>query len=264
MSATIAASTAPAPLRALLLREVRGAISSRYLQIFCALALLGGIAAVVMAGAAELFLLQLALYFVSLFALLVGVNSARAESDEWPLLFAQPLPRAAWLAGKFLALTLIFACALLLLFIPAIFASATLAALAALYVYTLELAALFLSLGLVAGYRARDRVQGVVLAVVAWLTLLVGFDLIALLGARWSLLQQFPDVWLALLMLNPLDAFRVQALFAMAQIPAELAGQTALAGWWIKYSGLWFAILCPVWISIFLWSTARYLNRWED
>src|SRR6187549_1751745 len=106
----------PAPLRAVLRREVRGSISSRYFQVFCVIALAGGFATVAFvdeASAAHLFLLQLSLYCVSLFALLLGVNSARAESREWPLLFSQPVPRSAFVIGKFLALSLIFATALI-------------------------------------------------------------------------------------------------------------------------------------------------------
>src|SRR5450432_2444303 len=67
-----------APLRAVLRREVRGSISSRYFQVFCVIALAGGFAAIAFAeeaSAAHLFLLQLSLYCVSLFALLLGVNS---------------------------------------------------------------------------------------------------------------------------------------------------------------------------------------------
>ncbi len=263
MSALSLAS-APAPLRAVLWREMHGAVSSRYFQVFCALSVIGGIASVAFAGDAGLFILQLALYFVSLFALLLGVNSARAESEEWPLLFTPPGARSAYLLGKFLALSLISASALLLLFLPAFFAAPMPAPLISLYFYTVELAAFFASAGLAVGYFARERIQGLILALTVWLFLLVGFDLIALLGARWSVLQEFPDAWLALLMLNPLDAFRVHALFSMEQIPAELAGKTALATRWIEHAGLWFGLLAPAWIAAFLWSTSRHLARWED
>ncbi|MEO5722365.1 MAG: ABC transporter permease subunit [Chthoniobacterales bacterium] len=261
---TLAVPSTLAPLRAVLLREIRGAVSSRYFQVFCAISVIGGVASVAFAGDSGLFILQLALYFVSLFALLLGVNSARAESEEWPLLFAQPVPRSAYLLGKFLALSLIFASALLLLFLPAFVASPATAPLLSLYFHTFELAAFFASVGLAAGYFARERIQGLILAVTVWLFLLVGFDLIALFGARWSTLQEFPDGWLALLMLNPLDAFRVHALFSMEQIPAELAGKTALAAWWIDHAGLWFGLLAPAWISLLLWNTARRLRQWED
>src|SRR5687768_2264601 len=112
-----------APLRAVLLREFRAALLNRYVQVFSVLALGGGIAAVTLseeAGAAAFFLLQIALYFVTLFALLVGVSSARAEAEEWPILFAQPAPRWATVIGKFIALTAIFSGVLAFLFAPAL------------------------------------------------------------------------------------------------------------------------------------------------
>ena len=256
-----------APLRAVISREVRGSISSRYFQVFCVIALAGGVAAIAFAEeatSASLFLLQLSLYCVSLFALLLGVNSARAESREWPLLFSQPIPRGAFLFGKFLALLAIFASAVMLLFLPALFTPARSLQLIRLYAFTLELTAIFIALGLASGFLARERVQGLIIAVVTWLLFLVGFDLVALFAARWPLLQKVPDVWVGLLMLNPLDAFRIQALFAMEQIPAEAANKTPLAAWWLAHPGLWFSILCPVWIAALLHAAARGLMRWED
>src|SRR6188768_1725216 len=121
-TATIAQRDLPgvfAPLRAVLLREVRAALLNRYVQVFSVLALGGGIAAVTLSeekGAAAFFLLQIALYFVTLFALLVGVSSARAEAEEWPILFAQPAPRWTSVIGKFIALTTILSGVLALLF----------------------------------------------------------------------------------------------------------------------------------------------------
>jgi len=267
METALPQSFNPAPLRAVLAREVRGSVTSRYFQVFCGLALAGGIAAIAFAeegSTATLFLLQLALYFVSLFALLLGVNSARAEGHEWPLLFAQPVPRSAFVIGKFLALSLIFATALILLFLPALISPARSFQLLTLYLFTLELTAVFVALGLVAGFLAREQVQGLILAVAAWLFLLVGFDLVALFGAQWPLLQKVPDFWVGLVMLNPLDAFRIQALFAMEQIPAEAANKTPLAAWWLAHAGMWFSLLCPAWISALLFVTTRRLARWED
>jgi hypothetical protein len=37
-------------------------------------------------------------------------------------------------------------------------------------------------------------------------------------------------------MLNPLDSFRIEALFALEQIPAEAANKTPLASWWIAHA----------------------------
>lgn len=268
-TATIADQDVPnpfAPLRAVLLREFRAALLNRYVQVFSVLALGGGIAAVTLSeekGAAAFFLLQIALYFVTLFALLVGVSCALAETEEWPILFAQPAPRWASVIGKFIALTTIFSGVLALLFAPALIGEGEPAALAQLYIQTLGLAAVFGSIGLCAGMLAGDRVQGLIVSVSAWLFLLFGLDLAALFAAQWAALQKAPDLWVALLMLNPLDAFRIQALFALEQIPPEAASKTPLAGCWLTHSGAWLAILCVAWIAVLLLLTTRHLNRAE-
>lgn len=254
------------PIRAVLLRELRASLLNRYVQVFSVLALTGGIAAVMLSegeGVAAFFLLQIALYFVSLFALLAGVSSARADSEEWPILFAQPAPRSASIIGKFLALAAIFAGALALLFAPAAFTMESFATLAELYGQTLSLATVVGSIGLCAGFLAGDRVQGLIVGVSAWLFLLFGLDLALLLAAQWPPLQAAPDLWVALLMLNPLDAFRIQALFALQQIPPEAANKTPLAHWWLAHTGGWLAMICATWIAGLLLLTSRRLGRME-
>ena len=260
------APSAFVPLHAVLLREFRAALLNRYLQVFSVLALGGGIAAVTLSeetGAVAFFLLQIALYFVSLFALLVGVSSARAEAEEWPILFAQPAPRWTSAIGKFTALTTIQSGVLALLFAPALITGGMPAALAQLYVQTLGLAAVFGGVGLCTGFLTGDRVQGLIVSVSVWLFLLFGLDLVALLAAQWPLLQKAPDAWVALLMLNPLDAFRIQALFALEQIPAESANKTPLAHWWLTHAGIWLAALSMSWTASLLWIINRHLGRLE-
>ena len=255
------------PTGAIIARELQAAMLNRYLQVFCALALAGGIGAALLADtadAAPMLILQLALYFVSLFALLIGTSSARAESSEWPLLFAQPIARTTFLLGKFLALALMFAGLLALLFLPTIFVRPPDRVVLGLYGRTLALAAMFVALGLGAGFLARDRVQGLVLGVSAWLFFLFGLDLVALLAARSSSLQQAPELWAALLMLNPLDAFRIDALFAMERIPAEAASHSGLTSLWLAHSGLWFVVISFVWMTGLLAATARRLGGWEE
>src|SRR5436190_1937571 len=69
------------PTGAIIARELQAAILNRYLQVFCTLAVAGGIGAALLADtadAAPMLILQIALYFVSLFALLIGTISARA------------------------------------------------------------------------------------------------------------------------------------------------------------------------------------------
>lgn len=255
------------PLQAVLAREFLGALMNRYFQVFATLSLLGGLSAAAFAEGAEasaFFILQIVLYFVSLFAVLVGVTAARAESEEWPLLLSQPVPRFAFVAGKFCALWAIFAAVLLPLFVPALCIGAGARQIAVLYAQSVGLAACFGSLGLAAGFAARDRVQGLVFGVSGWLLLLFGVDLIALFAAQWPAVQRLPGLWVASLMLNPLDAFRIDALFSMEQIPAEAASKGGLAHWWIAHTGWWFVLLCSGWTLILLSFAGRRLSRWED
>jgi ABC-type transport system involved in multi-copper enzyme maturation permease subunit len=254
-------------VRALFAREFRAAFINRYFQVFCGLGLMGGIAAAIFGedgNAIAVFHVQMAIYFVSLFALLAGVGSAQAEREEWQLLFAQPLPRAACVVGKFCALLSMFGGVLLLMFVPAVFAVSSIRVLVPLYLETFLLAATFLACGLVAGYLAHDRAQGLIVGVSVWLTLLFGLDLVALFAARWSAIQNLPDVWVALLMFNPLDSFRINALFALQQIPAEAANKTPLAGWWIAHASVWFMAIAVAWSAMLVMISGLRLQRWEE
>ena len=79
-------SHSPGAVHAVLRRELRAALLNRYLQLFSALALAAGIAAVASGeteGAAPFFLLHVSLYFVSLFAL--------ATATETPVCLEKPL-----------------------------------------------------------------------------------------------------------------------------------------------------------------------------
>ena len=255
------------PLRALFAREFRAALINRYFQVFCALALMGGIAAAIFgedANATAVFYVQIAIYFVSLFALLTGVGSAQAEREEWQLLFTQPLPRVACVIGKFCALLSMFGGVLLLMFVPGLFAGSSIHALARLYFETFLLAATFLAFGLAAGYLAHDRAQGLIVGVSAWLLLLFGLDLAALFAARWSAIQNVPDLWVAILMFNPLDSFRINALFALQQIPAEAANKTPLASWWIAHASTWFIAIAATWAVMLIMLSGLRLKKWEE
>lgn len=252
-------------LGAVLRRECRDALINRYFQAFAGLCLLGGIGSILLSeetNSIAFLLLQVALYFVSLFALLAGVSSAQAEREEWQLLFAQPVRRTAYVIGKFVAYLAIFALLLLLLFAPGAIAGSEPCLI--LYSRSLFLAAVFLALGLATGFVAHDRAQAVILGVTVWLVLLFGIDLIALFAARWSNVQMFPDLWVSFLMLNPLDAFRIQALFALEQIPAEAANKTPLSSWWIAHGALWFSAISVFWSAIVVGLTSLSLNRWEE
>ncbi len=255
------------PLRAVLRREFRAATLNRYFQVFAAFSTVAGIAAACFSESADavgFFVVQVALFLVSLFALLAGVSSAHAEREEWPLMFSQPIPRLAYVIGKFIAYVSIFAGVLVLLLLPALLSGAALQRVAILYFETLLLAAAFLALGLAAGFLGHDRAQALIIGATAWLFLLFGFDLIGLFAARFEFVQKIPDLWVSALMLNPLDAFRIHALFALEQIPAEAANKTALASWWIAHAGFWFSAIAALWSVVLIAVAGWRLNQFEE
>jgi ABC-type transport system involved in multi-copper enzyme maturation permease subunit len=153
---------------------------------------------------------------------------------------------------------------LFLMFVPGLLAGLAIRVLVPVYFETLVLAAAFLACGLSAGYFAHDRAQGLIVGVSVWLLLLFGLDLVALFAASWSAIQNLPDLWVALLMFNPLDSFRVNALFALEQIPAEAANKTLLANWWIAHAGVWFLAIAVMWSVILVMLAGLRLNRWEE
>ncbi len=264
MTARLPAAT---PFRAVLRRELLDALINRYFQVFAVLAVLAGFAASAFSeeeNAASFFIMQMALYLVTLFAVLSGVSSAQAEREEWPLMFTQPVPRSAYVLGKFIAYLAIFGVVLALMFIPALVSGGATKQLLALYLQTTALAAACIGLGLAAGFLARDRARAVIAGTSAWLLLLFGIDALALLGARWSFVQRVPDLWVGLLMLNPFDAFRIQALFGLEQVPAEAANKTALASWWITHASGWFVFVAAGWCAALIAFAGYRLQRWED
>lgn len=254
------------PFRAVVSREVHATFMNRYLQTFTVLALAGGLASVWMSENLEAvahLTLQTCLYGIPLFALLLGVSSARMESEEWPTLFSQPVRRSTIFLGKFLAAWGVFALLLIILFVPGLFVGAPPVAAAAQWFESTCLGAVFVALGLCVGVSAGDRVRALVAGLVAWLVLFVAFDLAVAGLAGWPFMQRLPGFWVGLLMINPLDAYRIQALFGLEQIPAETAAKAPLAAWWLDHAHACFFAVAALWTTILLAMTVRRMNRME-
>src|SRR5215207_3646787 len=85
-------------------RELAANRVNRFLHVHLALAAAAGCLPLFTpddtSGAAPLWVLHAVLYCLSLSSLLLGLSSAHAEADEFPLLFTQPVSRGAWLLGK--------------------------------------------------------------------------------------------------------------------------------------------------------------------
>jgi Cu-processing system permease protein len=232
-------------------RELAANRVNRFLHVHLALAAVAGFLPLLTpddpSGAAPLWVLHAVLYCLSLSSLLLGLSSSHAEADEFPLLFAQPAPRWAWLLGKLAAVTTVLGTASLLLIMPAALVGGLTLPLVAIagaaWGVTLALAAV----GLAVGFWVRDPVRGLLAAIGLWFGMLFGTDLLLLWvsGAPW--IHERPALWVAVLMGNPLDAFRVTVLFNIEQ--AAFAGLDAgpLVRWWISHGWLWLTLLVGMW-----------------
>lgn len=234
-------------------REVAANRLNRFLHVHLALAGIAGLLPLFTpgdaAGAAPWWVLQATLYCLSLSTLLLGLSSAHGEADEFPLLFAQPAPRWAWLAGKAAGLAVLVVPAALLLVAPAILIGGTTRTLVAMGLAAGGVSVALTAVGLAVGFWVRDGVRGLLVALGVWFVLLFGADLLLLAIAGVPAVHTHASLWLLPMMLNPLDALRVTVLFTLGEATPAAAVTGTLAGWWIERSALWLALLLIVWTS---------------
>jgi ABC-type transport system involved in multi-copper enzyme maturation permease subunit len=233
-------------VRAFFGREIRTVFRNRFFHVFAVLALTGGWSAVALGpspGSIPFILLQLTLYLVPLFAVLIAISSAHGELEEYPFLFSQPISRFALVLGKWVALGCACAVILLLTYLPALLTSPSVGKLLLLGGQSLCLSGIFVGLGLAVGFSTSDRGRGLIYALVIWLLLLVGYDLLAWLAAQFPVAQKFPGVWFSALVLNPLDAVRIATLFSLEEIPFNVPGENAVVLFWCAHLGKWVVIV---------------------
>jgi hypothetical protein len=244
---------AEAAMAATFARELRASRVSRFLHVHLALAVaMGALAFLTRAeadSAATLWILEGVIHGLSLSALLLGLSSAHAEAEEFPVLFTQPAPRAAWLIGKAAALAVVLMPAGIALVAPAAISGGFSAQLIALGAAAAGVTFAFAVLGLAIGLQVRDRVRALLAGLAAWLLLLVGTDLVllAISGAPW--VPRHSGWWVGLLMANPLDALRITVLFDVEH--AAFAGLDAgpLVRWWLGHAWTWLAVIVAMWTA---------------
>ena len=241
-------------LRAAFGREIAEQRLNRFLHVHLALCALVGSLPLFTPDALErsapAWILQAVLYCLSLSSLLLGLSAAQGDTDEFPLLFTQPVSRGVWLAGKAAALIAILVPASMLLILPTVFLSGVTALLGLVAVATAGVCVVLALLGLAVGFWVRDHVRGLLLALAIWFGLLFGMDLVllALSGAPW--MQEHAAAWVLPLMLNPLSALRVTMLFSLEQTAPASIGSGVLVGWWLRHGGLWLGLMLSAWAAM--------------
>jgi hypothetical protein len=236
---------------ATLRRELAEHRLNRFLHVHLTLCAVAGLLPLLTPDAAErsvpAWVLQAVLYCLSLSALLLGLSAAHGDADEFPVLFTQPVGRAAWLAGKAAALAALLVPASWLLIAPAVLLDGATTLLPLVSAAAAGVCVAFAMLGLAIGLWVRENVRGLLFALGTWFVLLCGIDLalLAVAGTPWA--QAYSDAWLLPLMLNPLSALRITMMFALEGTAAPSLGSGTLVGWWLEHGGLWLAVLLTAW-----------------
>jgi ABC-2 type transport system permease protein/Cu-processing system permease protein len=257
-------------VRASMRREWLSHRLNRFLYAHLALVLTAGCLPLLSPGealgrGAPWWLMHAVLYAVSLSAVLFGLSSAQAETEELPWLVGQPAGIGTWLAGKLAALATLVAASTALLGLPVALAGGASAELGITVAGATCVAVVCALFGFVVGSWIRDAVRGLVAAIALWLVMLFGVDLllIALAGAPWA--QSNPDIWTAPLMANPLDAFRLTVLFAVERAAFTGLQPARLAGWWSVHAAGWMLFITIAWSALAIlaaWLGAR--RRLDD
>lgn len=265
-------------LTTLIRRELREALRNRWLWFyavaFAGLALALSRAGLAAAGYAGLggfgrtaaSLVNALLLFVPLMGLSVGAQALAGDRERGTLLYllAQPVSRAEVFWGKALGAAMALAAALSLGFGLAGAALAAggggdAAAFLGLAAFALLLALASLGLGLVISSLTRKGATAAGAAILAWLGLVFFSDL-GLAGLTLAL-RPAPGLLLAWLLANPLQVFKLGAIFSLratldtlgaagqyalyrfgAGLPALLAA--VLVGWCLLAFALAFGLFC--------------------
>lgn len=202
-----------------------------------------------MARGAAWWLLHAVLYAISLSALLLGLSSAHAEADEFTWLLGQPAGIEPWLAGKAVALTALVILAATLLSVPTMAAGGGSRDLWLATAGAAGVSAVCALGGLALGFWIRDSVRGLIAAVAVWFVLLFGTDLLLLATAGASSTQLHPDFWVAALMANPLDAYRVTVLFSVERAAFSGIDAGRLTSWWVEHAATWLLVVFVLWAT---------------
>jgi ABC-type transport system involved in multi-copper enzyme maturation permease subunit len=243
----------------MLRREVGESVRSYWFLVTAGLFLAGGVAVMLFSqadvsvlgyrgyGRALAGLMQLALFFVPLIALFPATAALAGERETGTLEFlvAQPVTRGQVFAGKWTGVTAAVLLALMVGFGVtsgvAVLRGVPAGMVALLVVFTLLLAACFVSVGLWLSAGAETRGRAVSLGLSVWLVLLA-LGSLGLMGAlvRWGVPAAVLQAWS---LLNPVEAYRLAMLVLLDPGVADLgpvgvslveglgrAGVVALAG----------------------------------
>ena len=225
---------------------------NRFLHAHVVLVLIAGCLPLLSPGdalgrGAPWWLMHAVLYAISLSAVLFGLSSTQAEAEEMPWIIGQPAGIGPWLLGKIAALSIVVAGSTALIGAPVAIAGGSSAGLAVTVAGASMICVVCTLIGFALGSWIRDPVRGLAAALVVWIVMLFGVDLLLLAVAGMPWFQSNPDAWTIPLMLSPLDAFRLTVFFEVENAAFTGLQPARLAGWWSAHSGIWMLSVSLGW-----------------
>lgn len=168
-------------------------------------------------------LLNINLLLIPLLSLLIGSLFLSGEKEDRGLMLLLTYPVSPWgvilgkYAGLFVAvwsvLTFGYGAALLVIFFVGGGVSVSLLVL--FYLYSILLAAIFLSLAMMIGMIAKTRFQALGLSLIVWAFLVLFYEFI-IMGASMFLMKQWLLPMLTVsIFLNPVELIRVQSILSL-------------------------------------------------
>lgn len=235
-------------------REAQRALRNVWLMGVAVLAAVGGalILRYSASGSAGFLFLQMQLFLLPLFAVLMGCSSAHDDLEEMPVLFSQPIFRSAFLVGKWAALSLVLGVVTALVMGPGALVGRGNSSLILLWAHGVGLSAVFAALGLVLGVSRRDRARGLIASLLAWLILVFGWDALAWLTVQAGLTERWPTLWVSVLFANPPAIFRVGALLALDDVPFHVPAGEPVTAWLLNHALTLAPVVCAAWIVVTL------------
>jgi len=275
--------TALGALRLFARQELVLAVRSRWLQTF---AIVFGVLSLLIAGSGYILsggsgvqdfartavsLVQVVLLLVPLTALMFGVLALTPDRGAAELVYSQPIPRTAILAGRLLGLfqalvaaqAIGFGLAGLVVFFQS--GDEGLIAFLALGAAAIVLTAIFLAIAalIAGGHAGRRRARALAIALVVWFAAVVLFDVAALGAASFLRSGAASRLLIVSVIVNPVDAVRTGSLLLIEGTSAFGAASLAF----LRFTGgatgaaLWLGASLVVWFVVPLVIAARRLDR---
>lgn len=206
-------------------------------------------------------MLDLVLFVVPLITMMFGIITWHGSREFTELLLAQPVRRSHLFVGLYLALTAPIALAFALgLSLPFVLRGGVEASTLPLLLSTIgsgvALAAVFGGMALLIGVSIDDRLRGVMLGLMVWLLLTVGYDAMVLLVATTLADYPLERPMLGLMLGNPIDLAR--SVIVLQSDAAALMGYTGAVmsrflgsaqGTVAALAGLACWIALPAWLA---------------